>query len=66
MQIVLATQSPELLSEFDPGQIITVDQVDGATRFQRLTAEALGEWLDDFTLGELWQKGTIRGAVNHA
>lgn len=66
MQIVLATQSPVLLSEFEPEQIVTVDQVDGATRFNRLDSQALTEWLEEFTVGELWQKGTIRGGVNNA
>jgi predicted ATPase len=66
MQLVLATQSPTLLSEFEPDQIITVDQVDGATRFNRLDPAALADWLDEFTVGELWQKGTIRGGVNNA
>jgi predicted ATPase len=66
MQIIIATQSPLLLSEFDPEQIITVDQKNGATQFNRLSAEALREWLEDFSLGDLWQKGTIQGGVNHA
>ena len=66
MQIILATQSPLLVNEFEPEQIITVDAVDGATRFNRLDAASLSDWLNDFTVGELWQKGTIRGGVNHA
>lgn len=65
-QIILATQSPPLVNEFEPEQIITVDAVDGATRFNRLDPEKLAVWLNDFTLGELWQKGMIQGGVNHA
>lgn len=65
-QIIAATQSPVLLSEFEPEQVITVDQVDGASRFQRLDAEALDTWLDEFSLGELWLKGNVRGGVNDA
>ena len=66
LQIILTTQSPMLLSEFEPGDIITVDQIDGATRLNRLDEQALETWLADFSLGELWQKGTIRGGVNRA
>lgn len=66
MQIVIATQSPLLLSEFEPEQIITVDQIAGATRFNRLDSKTLADWLNDFTLGDLWQKGTIEGGVNNA
>lgn len=66
VQIILATQSPALVNEFTPEQIITADVVDGATQFNRLDAASLTGWLNDFTVGELWQKGTIRGGVNHA
>ena len=65
-QIIAATQSPVLLSEFEPDQVITVDQVDGASRFQRLDVEALDAWLDEFSLGDLWLKGNVRGGVNDA
>lgn len=66
MQIIAATQSPVLLSEFEPEQVITVDQVGGATQLARLDAEALQAWLEDFSLGELWLKGNVRGGVNNA
>jgi predicted ATPase len=66
MQVVLATQSPVLLNEFDPADVITVDHLDGASVFHRLDPQALADWLGDYSLGELWQKGTIRGGVNHA
>ncbi len=65
-QIILATQSPVLLNEFEPEQIITVDLAGGATQFNRLDAEKLADWLKEFTVGELWQKGTIQGRVNYA
>lgn len=65
-QIIVATQSPVLLSEFEPEQVVTVDQVDGATRFQRLDTAQLQSWLDEFSLGELWLKGNVRGGVNDA
>lgn len=65
-QIIAATQSPVLLSEFEPEQVITVDQVGGATQLARLDADALQAWLDDFSLGELWLKGNVRGGVNDA
>ena len=65
MQIILATQSPVLLSEFEPEQIITVDQKDGASIFRRLDATKLVEWLDEYTLRELWQNGyQIRGSIS--
>lgn len=65
-QIILATQSPVLVNEFDPEEIITVDSVNGATQFNRLDTKRLADWLKEFTVGDLWQKGTIQGGVNHA
>jgi predicted ATPase len=65
MQIVAATQSPVLLSEFEPGEIITVDQSGGASVFSRLDEGSLRDWLGEFTLGDLWQKGTIPGGITH-
>ncbi len=62
-QVILATQSPVLLSEFEPEEVVTVDAVGGASRFRRLDADRLEAWLDDYSLGELWQKGTIAGGL---
>ena len=62
-QVILATQSPVLLDQCDPQDVLTVDLVDGASSFRRLEASALEEWLDAFSLGDLWQKGTIRGGI---
>jgi len=65
-QIIVATQSPQLLNEFEPSQVITVDQIDGATELRKPTPESLAVWLEDYSLGELWQKGTLHGGINHA
>ena len=47
-QIIAATQSADLLSHFLPNDIVAVDLVDGASRFQRLNNEALSIWLDNY------------------
>lgn len=65
-QLIVATQSPVLLSEFEPSQIITVNHCNGASEFKRLEAKDLEAWLEDFSIGDLWQKGVIRGGPNHA
>lgn len=65
-QIIIATQSPQLLSEFEPEQIVTVDQIEGSTQLQHVNSSDLEAWLDDFRVGELWQKGNIHGGVNDA
>ncbi len=60
-QIIVSTQSPQLLDEFDPGDIIVVDKVDGASTFTRLDADQLSQWLTDYSLGDIWRKNLIGG-----
>lgn len=58
-QIILATQSTDLISNFEPEDILTVNQIDGKTEFSRLEKANLKEWLDDFSLGDLWKRNII-------
>lgn len=60
-QIIISTQSVNLVGNFDPENIITVDRVDGQSVFKRLEKENLEGWLSDFTLGDLWLKNIIKG-----
>ncbi len=60
-QVIIATQSVTLLEEFDAGDVIVVDREDGRSTFTRLDPERLKEWLEEYTLGELWQKNSIGG-----
>jgi len=60
-QIIITTQSVELLDEFDVEDIIVVDRVDDGSKFRRLNAKELDDWLDDYTLSELWAKNIIGG-----
>jgi len=60
-QIILSTQSALLLNEFTPADIIVVQRAGGQSEFQRLSPEQLSGWLDDYTLGELWQKNLLGG-----
>jgi predicted ATPase len=58
-QVILSTQSAELISHFKPEDIITVDQIDGETKFKRLNSEELSTWLEDYTLDDLWKRSII-------
>jgi predicted ATPase len=60
-QVIVSTQSAPLLDHFDVDQTIVVDRRDGASAFHRLEAAALSEWLNDYSLGELWQKNVFEG-----
>ncbi|MFV0345542.1 MAG: AAA family ATPase [Bacteroidales bacterium] len=58
-QVIVATQSTDLISHFSPEDIITVDQIDGCSKFKRLCADELQEWLEDYTLDDLWRRNII-------
>lgn len=60
-QVIAATQSTDLIGHFQPEDILTVDQIDGESIYNRLSAEQLGEWLDDYTLDDLWKRNIITG-----
>lgn len=60
-QVVVATQSTDLISHFLPEDIITVDQVDGQTVFDRLRSDNLHQWLEDYTIDDLWKRNIITG-----
>ncbi|MCL2797147.1 MAG: AAA family ATPase [Firmicutes bacterium] len=64
-QIILSTQSVELLNEFEPQDIIVVDRNDDGSVFKRLDEEKLREWLEsDYSLGELWKKNILGGRLS--
>lgn len=60
-QIIISTQSVNLVSNFEPENIITVDREDGQSVFRRLETEPLKDWLEDYSLGDLWTKSVIKG-----
>ena len=59
-QVIISTQSAELISHFEPDDILTVDRQEG-TVINRLKPESLKSWLESYTLGELWTKSVING-----
>ena len=60
-QIIVSTQSVNLINNFDAEDIITVDRKDKQSTFNRLNSETLQSWLADYSLGELWTKSVING-----
>jgi predicted ATPase len=60
-QVLLATQSVTLLDNFEPKDIIVAENVDGKTTFHRLDSEKLDVWLQEFSIGDLWEKNVLGG-----
>jgi predicted ATPase len=55
-QILVSTQSVQLIDNFSPEDIIVVDRKDKESVFRRLERIDLGEWIKEYSLGEIWQK----------
>jgi predicted ATPase len=60
-QILLATQSPALLDEFEPEDVVVTERSHGETTFRRLDSEHLAAWLDDYSLSDLYDKNVLGG-----
>jgi predicted ATPase len=60
-QIIVSTQSALLLNEFSPEDVIIVERSQGQSTFRRLERADLSEWLNEYSLGELWQKNVLGG-----
>ena len=60
-QIVVATQSPLFLDHFEPQDVLVAERAKGATQFRRLEGEKLKIWLEDYSLGQLWEKNEFGG-----
>ena len=60
-QIIASTQSPLVLDQFEPEDVLVADRVNEGTEFKRLSSTELGDWLDDYSLGQLWEKNEFGG-----
>ncbi len=60
-QIIVSTQSVNLINNFSPEDIITVDRLNNQSVFKRLESSNLSDWLEDYSIGELWLKNVIEG-----
>jgi predicted ATPase len=61
VQILIATQSVSLIDHFDINDIVVVDRHGRESTFRRLGEDEFKEWLDQYTLSELWEKNVIGG-----
>ena len=60
-QVIVSTQSVSLVNEFDAEDIIVVEKKEAETVFKRLDTEKLELWLEEYSLGDLWDKNIIGG-----
>ena len=61
-QVIISTQSPLLLDHFEPEDVLVADRVDGGTVLTRLeSSSSLDKWLEEYSLGQLWEKNELGG-----
>ncbi|WP_199249332.1 AAA family ATPase [[Phormidium] sp. ETS-05] len=60
-QVILATQSTVLVDGFEPEDILVVERKNRQSCFWRVDAADLQDWLDEYSLSELWNKNLIGG-----
>lgn len=64
VQIIASTQSVTLVNQFYPSQLIIVDRETGEkgqSTFRRADDESMESWLEDYALGDLWEKNLLGG-----
>ena len=60
-QAIVSTQSVPLVNQFSPEDIIVVDREEKQSVFRRLDVQDMEHWLEEYGLGDLWEKNIIGG-----
>ena len=60
-QLIVSTQSVELVNGLSPEDVIVVDQEDGVSTFRRYTEDELSGWLTEYSMGEIWKRNILGG-----
>jgi predicted ATPase len=60
-RVVAATQSVTLLEQFTVEEVAIVERTPSGTQIQKPNPIELEKWLEDYSLGELWEKNLLGG-----
>jgi len=60
-QVLISTQSSAFLDQFQPEDVIVVNRTRDGTTFTRPDTQKLEAWLEEYSLGEVWDKNIIAG-----
>lgn len=60
-QVIVSTQSVPLVNEFSIENLVVVEREKGCTVFKRHDEEEFESWLEEYSVGELWQKNILGG-----
>jgi predicted ATPase len=64
-QIIITTHSADLIDDLSdmPEAVLVFDKYQGSTTVTRLDKEDLTEWLQEYSLGQLWRSGELGGNI---
>lgn len=60
-QVLVATQSVTLVNQFTPEFVWVVERVEQQSVFRHLESADMSAWLENYSLGELWEKNILGG-----
>jgi len=60
-QVIISTQSSSFLANFDMEDLVVVDREGKESKFTKPDSKKLLAWLEEFNLGEVWEKNVIGG-----
>lgn len=61
IQVIISTQSIPLVEKFSIEDIIVVDKIKNESVLKKLDLENLKEWIDEYSIGELWEMNLLGG-----
>jgi len=64
-QVIISTQSTNLVNCFEPEDIIVVDRENNQSVFKHLSGQDLSVWINeyDYSLSDMWEKNLIGGQL---
>jgi predicted ATPase len=60
-QLIVSTQSVPLVNQMNPEDIIVVDREKKSSVFKRLSVDEIEDWIEDYGVGDLWEKNHLGG-----
>ncbi len=63
MQLIVATQSVSMVNQFSIDDLIVIEREDELSVFKRLNENDFALWLEDYSVGELWEKNVLGGRL---
>ena len=65
-QVFITTQSPRLIDQFEPKNIIVINRKQDdngryCSDFEKFTDDGLSSWLEDYSLADMWDSNILGG-----